>query len=42
MIGSHGAIWLVFALAAAGFAVTVLCLYPGYLTNDATFVHGYV
>ena len=29
-------------LAAAGFALTVLAFYPGYLTNDASFVHGYV
>jgi hypothetical protein len=30
------------ALTAVGFGVTVLLLYPGYLTNDATYVHGYV
>jgi hypothetical protein len=28
--------------AAAGFALTVAAFYPGYLTNDATFVYGYV
>jgi hypothetical protein len=30
------------ALSAAGFAVTVVALYPGYMTNDATFVHSYI
>jgi hypothetical protein len=30
------------ALSAAGFALTVIALYPGYMTNDATFVHGYI
>lgn len=29
-------------LAAVGFGVTVLLLFPGYLTNDAGFIHGYV
>jgi len=29
-------------MAAAGFALTILAFYPGYLTNDASFVHGYV
>jgi hypothetical protein len=33
---------LVSALIAAGFGLTVLLLYPGYLTNDATYVYGYV
>jgi hypothetical protein len=28
--------------AGAGFAATILAFYPGYLTNDASFVHGYV
>jgi hypothetical protein len=32
---------LVCALTAAGFGLTVLALYPGYLTNDATYVYGY-
>src|SRR6266850_1452313 len=27
---------------AAGFALTLLALYPGYLTNDATFVYGFI
>jgi hypothetical protein len=40
---THGrAAFLAALLAAAGFALTVLAFYPGYLTNDATFVHGYV
>ncbi len=30
------------ALTAAGFGLTVLALYPGYLTNDATYVHSYI
>lgn len=29
-------------LTLAGFAVTVLALYPGYLTNDATYIYGYM
>jgi hypothetical protein len=29
-------------LTLAGFAATVLALFPGYLTNDATFVYDYV
>ncbi len=33
---------LVGALACAGFGLTILVLYPGYLTNDAAWVHGYV
>jgi len=33
---------LVFALIAAGFGLTVLLLYPGYLTNDASYVYGYI
>ena len=33
---------LVSGLTLAGFAVTVLALYPGYLTNDATFIYSYV
>ena len=32
---------VVCALTAAGFGLTVLALYPGYLTNDATYVYGY-
>ena len=30
------------ALTAAGFGFTVLLLYPGYLTNDATYVYSYI
>jgi hypothetical protein len=33
---------LVCTLTAAGFGLTVLLLYPGYLTNDATYVHSYI
>jgi hypothetical protein len=33
---------LVCALTAAGFGLTLLLLYPGYLTNDATYVHSYI
>jgi hypothetical protein len=33
---------LICALTAAGFGLTLLFLYPGYLTNDATYVYGYV
>ncbi|HEY4405176.1 MAG TPA: hypothetical protein VGN55_11085 [Xanthobacteraceae bacterium] len=35
-------IMLVCALTAAGFGLTVLLLYPGYLTNDAAYVHSYI
>jgi hypothetical protein len=30
------------ALTAAAFAVTILLLYPGYLTNDAAYVYSYI
>src|SRR6516162_2927268 len=33
---------LVVFLAAAGFWLSVLALYPGYMTNDATFVYGFM
>lgn len=33
---------LILALTAAGFALTVLVFYPGYLTNDATYVYQYM
>src|SRR5215475_5986703 len=36
---SVGVIALILALAAAGFALTVFLFFPGYLTNDATFVY---
>jgi hypothetical protein len=39
---SAGAKLLAIALAAAGFWLTVLALYPGYMTNDATFVYGFM
>ena len=29
------------ALIAGGFAITMLVFYPGYMTNDATFVYAY-
>jgi hypothetical protein len=34
--------WLIVALAAAGFALTLLVFYPGYLTNDATYVYRFM
>jgi len=33
---------LILALAAAGFALAVLVFFPGYLTNDATYVYQYM
>src|SRR6266550_2543289 len=33
---------VILLLVAAGFALTVLVFYPGYLTNDATFVYGFI
>jgi hypothetical protein len=33
---------LVCAMASAGFVFTLLVLYPGHLTADATYVYGYV
>jgi len=30
------------ALTAAGFGLTLLVLFPGYLTNDATYVYSYI
>ncbi|HEY6257600.1 MAG TPA: hypothetical protein VIY51_17590 [Xanthobacteraceae bacterium] len=33
---------LVSGMTVAGFALTILLLYPGYLTNDATYVYGYI
>jgi hypothetical protein len=38
----YGATLPAAALTAAGFGLTILLLYPGYLTNDATYVHGYI
>jgi hypothetical protein len=39
---AYGTLLLVGALTAAGFGLTLLLLYPGYMTNDATYVHGYI
>ena len=36
------ALLLVAAVTAAGFALTMLAAYPGYMTNDATYVHSYI
>jgi hypothetical protein len=36
-----GATLLIVALVAGGFAITMLAFYPGYMTNDATFVYGF-
>jgi hypothetical protein len=33
---------VVLALAAAGYAVTLVAFYPGYLTTDAGFVYGFI
>ena len=38
----RGATLLVCAMACAAVALTILVLYPGYLTRDATFIRGYV
>ena len=34
--------WLVGALTLSGFVLTVWLFFPGYLTNDATYVYGYI
>jgi len=39
---STGVVALICALAAAGFALTVFVFFPGYLTNDATYVYQYM
>jgi hypothetical protein len=39
---AFGAMMLVCAMACAGLALTILVLYPGYLTIDASYVHNYV
>jgi hypothetical protein len=36
-----GAIVIIAAFVIAGFAITMLAFYPGYMTNDATFIYGY-
>jgi hypothetical protein len=33
---------LALGLTAAGFGLTILLLFPGYLTNDATYVYSYI
>ena len=33
---------MICAMVAAGFALTILVFYPGYMTNDATFVYQYM
>src|SRR4051812_43792686 len=38
---NRSAIFLAVMTAAAGFALTVLAFYPGYMTNDAGFVYSY-
>src|SRR5215470_10219747 len=42
MAASAGTIMLIATLAALGFALTVVLFFPGYLTNDATFVYQYM
>jgi len=39
---AYGAMTLACVMASAGFGLTILVLYPGYLTEDAAFVHDYV
>ncbi len=39
MAASAGTITLIATLAALGFALTVVAFFPGYLTNDATYVY---
>jgi hypothetical protein len=39
---STGVVALIFMLAAAGFALTVLVFFPGYLTNDASYVYQFM
>src|SRR3954469_6351185 len=39
---SAGTITLIAAIAALGFGLTVLLFFPGYLTNDATFIYQYM
>jgi hypothetical protein len=39
---AYWAIAFICAMACAGFALTMLVFYPGYLTRDATYVYGYV
>jgi hypothetical protein len=37
-----GAVLAVVTLAVAGFALTVLVFFPGYLTNDAGYIYGFM
>jgi hypothetical protein len=39
---AHGATLVLWGLVAAGYGLTILSLYPGYMTNDATYVHSYI
>ena len=39
---AYGVTVLVCLMACAGLVLTVLVFYPGYLTEDAAYVHGYV
>jgi len=38
---STGAMLAIAAMTAAGFALTLVVFYPGYMTNDATFIYQY-
>src|SRR2546423_14227608 len=42
MAASAGTITLIATLAVLGFALTVVLFFPGYLTNDATFIYQYM
>jgi hypothetical protein len=37
----HGALLAIAVIVVAGFALTMLVFYPGYMTNDATFIYQY-
>jgi len=39
---AYGVTVLVCLMACAGLVLTILVFYPGYLTEDAAYVHGYV
>ena len=39
---SFGASLAIAATAVAGFALTIAVFYPGYMTNDATFIYQYM
>ena len=38
----RGARLAVLALVASGYAATLIAFYPGYMTNDATYVYSYM